>query len=103
MMDRYPIYIFLFSDESYILLNPLPEQKGAAGTANLLAKRGRSRYLGERVIGHIDPGTYSQSSLIISILLQTLYICRCNFNQLLSIRINVNIYLTFYLIYRSTK
>ncbi|WP_157384238.1 DAK2 domain-containing protein, partial [Burkholderia glumae] len=31
----------------------------AAGTAALLPKRGRSSYLGERALGHPDPGAYA--------------------------------------------
>lgn len=31
-------------------------EKGAQGTAKMLARRGRSSYLGERVLGHPDPG-----------------------------------------------
>jgi ATP-dependent dihydroxyacetone kinase len=31
-------------------------EEGAAATANIIAKRGRSSYLGQRVLGHPDPG-----------------------------------------------
>jgi len=36
-------------------------EKGAAATSDMLAKFGRARNLGERVIGHIDPGATSMS------------------------------------------
>jgi len=36
-------------------------EEGAKYTATLLAKRGRASYLGERVLGHIDPGIYSSN------------------------------------------
>ena len=40
--------------------NALPAaEAGAAGTANLVAKRGRSARLGERSLGHVDPGATS--------------------------------------------
>ncbi len=36
-------------------------EKGAEGTANMLPRRGRSSYLGERAIGHPDPGAMAAS------------------------------------------
>lgn len=39
----------------------LSAQGWALGTSELLAKRGRASYLGERSIGHIDPGAYSSA------------------------------------------
>ncbi|WP_223997127.1 DAK2 domain-containing protein, partial [Burkholderia gladioli] len=33
--------------------------EGAAGTAALLPRRGRSSYLGERALGHPDPGAHA--------------------------------------------
>ncbi len=33
--------------------------EGAAGTATLLPRRGRSSYLGERALGHPDPGAHA--------------------------------------------
>jgi len=36
-------------------------EAGAASTSDMLAKFGRARNLGERVIGHIDPGATSMS------------------------------------------
>ncbi|MDR3321945.1 MAG: dihydroxyacetone kinase subunit L [Synergistaceae bacterium] len=41
-------------------------EKGMADTVPMLAKRGRSSYLGERSIGHQDPGATSVSYLISS-------------------------------------
>ena len=40
-------------------------------TKNLVAKKGRASYLGERAIGHIDPGAAS-SALFFETLLATL-------------------------------
>lgn len=37
---------------------------GRDGTAPLLARRGRAAYLGERSIGHIDPGSASMALLL---------------------------------------
>lgn len=36
-------------------------EKGAASTSDMLAKFGRAKNLGERVIGHVDPGATSMS------------------------------------------
>jgi len=36
-------------------------QTGAARTANMIPKRGRSSYLGERAVGHPDPGAVAVS------------------------------------------
>ena len=37
-------------------------------TADLLAKKGRASYVGERSIGHIDPGSQSSGYLFESLL-----------------------------------
>ncbi len=37
---------------------------GAAGTVPLLATKGRASYLGERSIGHVDPGAVSSAILL---------------------------------------
>ena len=42
--------------------------KVVEGTKNLQAKKGRASYVGERSIGHIDPGTYSSALLFESYL-----------------------------------
>jgi len=42
-------------------------QEGVKATSQILAKRGRSSYLGERVIGHIDPGAEAVTIIIKSI------------------------------------
>nr|CAG4718054.1 unnamed protein product [Naegleria fowleri] len=39
-------------------------QKGMLSTKDMLAKRGRARYLGERVIGHIDPGAFCMFEIV---------------------------------------
>ena len=33
-------------------------KRGCESTANLVAKHGKARYLGEQAVGHIDPGAY---------------------------------------------
>ena len=33
-------------------------KRGCESTANLVAKRGKARYLGEQAVGHLDPGAY---------------------------------------------
>lgn len=38
--------------------------KGAAATANLCARKGRASYLGERSIGHLDPGAVSSAYIL---------------------------------------
>jgi dihydroxyacetone kinase-like protein len=39
-------------------------EKGAAATIPLLARKGRASYLGERSIGHQDPGATSAALII---------------------------------------
>lgn len=43
-------------------------QQAVASTKELVAKKGRASYLGERAIGHIDPGAYSSGLLFSSLL-----------------------------------
>lgn len=38
--------------------------KGAAATADLCARKGRASYLGERSIGHLDPGAVSSAYIL---------------------------------------
>jgi len=45
-------------------------EKGAKDTVPLLARKGRASYLGERSIGHQDPGATS-SALLIAALAET--------------------------------
>ncbi len=40
---------------------------GAEGTANLIAKKGRARTLGERTLGHPDPGAMALSFMFLAI------------------------------------
>ncbi len=40
---------------------------GADGTARMLAKRGRARYLGERALGHVDPGAVAAALWIAAV------------------------------------
>jgi len=42
-------------------------EMGTKETANMVAKRGRSSYLGNRVLGHIDPGAQAVTIIIQSI------------------------------------
>lgn len=39
-------------------------EQGAAGTIPLVARRGRASYLGERSVGHLDPGAASTALLV---------------------------------------
>ncbi|MFJ6945020.1 DAK2 domain-containing protein, partial [Streptomyces wuyuanensis] len=39
-------------------------EEGAAATVPMLARKGRASYLGERSIGHQDPGATSSALLI---------------------------------------
>ncbi|HUX70133.1 MAG TPA: DAK2 domain-containing protein, partial [Cellulomonadaceae bacterium] len=39
-------------------------EQGAKDTKDLLATKGRASYLGERSIGHIDPGATSSALVI---------------------------------------
>lgn len=40
----------------------------AGATKDLLATKGRASYLGERSVGHIDPGSYSSALLFVALL-----------------------------------
>jgi dihydroxyacetone kinase-like protein len=42
-------------------------EEGAAATIPMLAKRGRASYLGERSVGHQDPGATSTALMIRSL------------------------------------
>jgi len=42
-------------------------QEGAEATIPMLAKRGRASYLGERSIGHQDPGATSTALMVLSL------------------------------------
>jgi len=42
-------------------------KRGCESTANLVAKHGKARYLGEQAVGHIDPGAY-----VVQIIFETL-------------------------------
>nr|WP_287833604.1 DAK2 domain-containing protein [Acidiphilium sp.] len=39
-------------------------REGAEATAPLVARKGRASYLGERAIGHVDPGATSSAMLL---------------------------------------
>ena len=45
----------------------LPPRQGAAATADMVAKRGRAARLGERSLGHIDPGAQSVVYLLTTV------------------------------------
>lgn len=54
---------------------PLPEalrlgaeaaEKGAQSTLDMVARRGRASYLGERSVGHLDPGAVSSALILAS-------------------------------------
>ncbi|ARP49788.1 MULTISPECIES: dihydroxyacetone kinase subunit DhaL [Caproicibacterium] len=47
-----------------LTLGTAAAKKGAAHTAGLVAKKGRASYLGERGIGHIDPGAASFALMV---------------------------------------
>jgi dihydroxyacetone kinase-like protein len=52
-------------DESAILdAAAMAAEEGAAATEPLVARKGRASYLGERAIGHRDPGAQSSSLLL---------------------------------------
>ncbi|WP_227985960.1 DAK2 domain-containing protein, partial [Streptococcus ruminantium] len=38
-------------------------QRAVEGTRNIIATKGRASYVGERSIGHIDPGSFSSGLL----------------------------------------
>ncbi|MFD7611590.1 dihydroxyacetone kinase subunit DhaL [Streptomyces sp. NPDC059828] len=55
-------------DESFAAAREAAEQ-GAAATVPMLARKGRASYLGERSVGHQDPGATS-SALLVAALVQ---------------------------------
>jgi len=51
-------------------------KEGAESTKNIVAKKGRSRYLGERTLGHPDPGAMALSFLFQAVAEE--FFCRSN-------------------------
>ena len=39
-------------------------ERGAAATEPLVARKGRASYLGERIVGHVDPGARSTAYVL---------------------------------------
>jgi dihydroxyacetone kinase-like protein len=54
------------NEDLKLLLNKIQEtaKKGVESTKDMLATKGRASYLGERSVGHLDPGAMSSYFII---------------------------------------